>query len=70
MRLLLKTLDISVSHSCTCICIAMAIVCACDASVLYARVSDGFSLKDTSCTISARMRVWKLHVLLTTMGMI
>jgi hypothetical protein len=33
-------------------------------------VSGGFSLKNTICAISARVRVWKLLVLFTTMGMI
>ena len=33
-------------------------------------VSSGFSLKDTNCAISARVRVRKLFVLLITMGMI
>ncbi len=68
MRLLLKTLDVSVSHSCACLCIAMAIVCAWVGSVLYVMVSGGFSLKDTSCAIFARVSVWKLHVMFTTMG--
>ena len=58
------------SHSCACTCIDMAIVCAFVCSVLYVRVSGGVSLKNTSCAIFARVRVWKLHVLLTTMGMI
>ena len=50
--------------------IAMALVCACVGSVLYVRVLGGFSLKDTSWAISARVRVWKLHVLLITISMI
>ena len=33
-------------------------------------LSGGFSLNDTSCDIFARVRVWKLHVLLITMEMI
>ena len=48
----------------------MVIVCACVGSDLYVSVPGGFSLKGTSCAISARVRVWKLHVLLITMGMI
>jgi hypothetical protein len=67
---LLKTLDISVSYSCAWTWIAMTIVCACVGSDLDVSVSGGFSLKDTSCAISARVRVWKLPVLLITMGMI
>jgi hypothetical protein len=43
----------------------MAIVCACVGSVLYVRASSGFSLNDyNSRAIFARVRVWKLHVLL------
>jgi hypothetical protein len=38
--------------------------------VLYVSVSGGFSLKDTSCDVSARVRVWKLPVIPITMGMI
>ena len=48
MRVLLETLDISVSHSCAWTWIAMAIVCACDESDIYVMLSGGFSLKDTS----------------------
>jgi len=59
---LLKTLDISVSYSCAWTCIAMAIVCAC----LWWVVCGGFSLNDTNWAIFARMRVWKLLVLLIT----
>ncbi len=70
MRVLLESLDISVSHSCAWTLIAMAIVCACVWSDLYVMFSGGVSLKDTSCAISARVCVWKLHVLLITMGMI
>jgi hypothetical protein len=33
-------------------------------------LSGGFSLKETSCAIFARVRVWKFLVLLITMGMI
>ena len=68
--MLLETLDISVRHSCACTWIAIAIVCACVRRVLYVIVSCGFSLKDTSCAISAKVRVWKLLALLTTMGII
>ena len=45
-------------------------VCACVGSDLYVMLSGGSSLKDDSCGIFARVRVWKLHVLLITMGMI
>ena len=69
-EVVLVTFDIILSHSCACMRIAIAIVCACVGSVLYARVSGGFSLKNTICAISARVRVWKLLVLFTTMGMI
>ena len=48
VRMLLETLDISVSHSCLWTWIAMAIVCACVGSDLYAMLSGEFSLKDTS----------------------
>ena len=70
VRFLLETLDISVSHFVACACIAMAIICAFGGSALYVRVSGGFSLKDTSYTIFARVRIWELHVLLVTMCMI
>ena len=69
-RVLLETLNMSVSHSCAWTWIAIAIVCACVGSNLYVSVYGGLSLKDTSCAISARVRVWKLPVLLITMGMI
>ena len=45
-------------------------VLACVGSVLYVRVSGGFSLEDTSWAISARVRVWKVPILLITFGMI
>ena len=48
MRVLLETLDMSVSPSCAWTCIAMAIVCACVGSAIYAMLFGGFSLKDTS----------------------
>ena len=41
LRVLLETLDMSVSHSWECTCSAMAIVCTCFGSVLY----------DTSCQL-------------------
>ncbi len=66
----METLDISVSHSCTWTWIAMAIACAFVGSDLYVMPSGWFSLKDTSCAISASVRVCKLPVLLITMGMI
>ena len=68
--MLLETLDISVSHSCALTWIAIAIVCACVGSDLNVSVSGGFSLKDTSCAIFARVHVLKLPVLLITMGVI
>ena len=45
-------------------------LCACAGNDLYVRVSGGLSFKDTSCANSARGRVWKLYVLLITIGMI
>ena len=70
VMVLLETLDISVSHSCAWTWIAMAILCSCDGSDLYVILSGGFSLKDTSCAISANVIVWKLQDMLITMGMI
>ena len=58
------------SHSCAWTWIATTIVCACVGSDLYVMLSGGFSLNDTSCAISANVLVWKLPVLLITMGMI
>ncbi len=68
--MLLETLDMSVSHSCAWTWTAMTIICACVGSDLYVMLFGGFSLKDTSCAIFANVLVWKLHVLLITMGMI
>ncbi len=68
MRLPIDILDIRVSHSCACMCSAMAIVCACNRKDLYVRVSGGFPFDDTSWAVSAIVRVWKLHVLLITIG--
>ena len=59
-----------VSHSCACMCSAIVIVCACVGRVLYVRVSGGFSFNNTNWAISARVLVWKLPVLLMTIGMI
>ena len=70
MRVLLETLDMSVSHSCAWTWLAMAIVCACVGRDLYGTLPGGYSLNATSCVISANVRVWKLPVLLITMGMI
>ena len=71
MRVLLETLDIiSVSHFCEWTWIAMAIVCACGGSDLYVILYGEFSLKDTSGAISANVIVWKLPILLITMGII
>ena len=47
-RVLLETLDISVSHSCAWAWIAMVIDCACGGSDLYVRLYGVFSLKDVS----------------------
>jgi hypothetical protein len=70
-EMLLEIVDIRVSHSCACMWSdMMAIVCACAGSDLYVRVPDGFSLNDTSWAISASVRVWKLLVLLITIGII
>ena len=44
-RVLLETLDMSVSHSCAWTWISMTIVCAYVASDLYVMLSSGFSLK-------------------------
>ena len=68
MRLLLEILDFRVSHYCACVWSNMAIVCARVDRDLYVRVSGGFSLNDTSCAISANVRVWKFLVLLITIG--
>jgi len=68
MRLLLEMLDIRVSHSCAFMWSDMVIVCACDGRDLYIRVSGGFSLNYTSWAIPAIVRVYKLHVLLITIG--
>ena len=59
-----------VSHSCACMCSAIVIVCACVGMVLYVRVSGRFSLNETSLAIFARVLMWKLPVLLMTIGMI
>jgi len=48
VRVLLETLDISVSHSCAYTWIAMAIDCACGGSDMYVILYGGFSWKDTS----------------------
>ena len=48
----------------------MVIDCACGGSDLYVRLSGGFSWNDTSWAISARVFVWKLPVLLITIGII
>jgi hypothetical protein len=45
---ILETLEISVSHSCAWTWIAMVIDCACGGSVLYVRLSGGFSWNETS----------------------
>ena len=65
----------NLGHKCesffACTCSAMAIVCACFGGVLYTRASGGFSLNEMSCTISAKVRVCKLPVLLyMAIGMI
>ncbi len=70
MRVLLETLDMRVRNSCAWTWNAMAIVCACVRSDLYVMLFRGVSLKDISWAISANVRVWKLPVLLITMGMI
>ena len=51
-------------------CNAIAIFCAGFSSCLYARVSGGSSLNETSCAISASVRTLKVPVLLMTIGMI
>jgi hypothetical protein len=57
----LEILDMSMSHSCACTCSVMAILCACYGSDLYVTAYGGFSLNFTSCTISARVRMWKVR---------
>ena len=57
VRVLLETLEISVSHSCAWTWIAMVIDCACGGSDLYVRLSGGFSWNDTSRAILARVFV-------------
>jgi hypothetical protein len=59
-----------VSHSCACVCSAIAIVCAGVERDFYVGESGGFSLNDTIWAISAKVRVWKLPIMLTTIGMI
>ncbi len=70
MTLRLEISDMRVSHSCACMCSAIAIVCAYVERDLYVREFGAFSLNDTSWAFSARVRVWKFPVLLTTIGMI
>ena len=70
MRVLLKTLDMSVSHSCAWKGFAITIVCACVGIDLYVMLSGGFSLNYASCAIYAKVRVWKLPDLLIATGMI
>ncbi len=70
VRVLLEHLDMSVSHSCAWTWTAMTIVCACVGRDLYVVLCGEFSLKDTGRAISARVRVWKLTVMLITMGII
>jgi hypothetical protein len=70
MRLLLETLDMRVGHSCAFMYSAIAIIYACVGRNLYVRASGGLSLNDANWTIFARVRVWKLPVLLITTGMI
>ncbi len=70
--MLLETLfERRVSHSCACICCAIVIVCASVGRSLYdVRASHGFTLNEIGWAISARVLVWKLQVLLMTIGMI
>ncbi len=70
MRVLLETLDISVSHSCAWICSAITILFACGGNVLYVSAFGGFSLNVISWASSARVLVWKFPVLLITIGII
>jgi hypothetical protein len=66
--MVLEILDMRVSHSCAWVWSVIAIFWACSGSALYVSVSGGFSLRDTSCAISASVRVWKFPVLLITIG--
>jgi hypothetical protein len=63
-------LDESEPFLCVCVLRAIVIVCACVGRILYVRASDGFSLNETSWAMSAMVLVWKLPVLLITIGMI
>ncbi len=58
------------SHSCACMCRVMAICCAGLGNRLYVSAYGGFSLKETSCAISARVLTLKVPVLLMTIGII
>ena len=53
-----------------CMCCAIVIVCDCVGTVFYVRSSGEFSLNETCWAISATVLVWKLPVLLMTIGMI
>ena len=70
VRIFLETLEMYESHSCAWVCSAIAIFCAGFGSCLYVRVSGGSSANETSCAISARVRMLKVPVLLMTIGMI
>jgi hypothetical protein len=48
----------------------MAIIFAAFGSCLYVRMSNGSSLNETSCAISASVRTLKVPVLCMTSGMI
>ena len=56
-------------YSCAWMCSAIAIFCAGFGSCLYARAPGGSSANETSCAISARVRMLKVPVLLMTIGM-
>jgi len=62
VRIFLEILEIYERHSCAWVCSAMAIFCASLGSCLYARVSRGSSLNETSCAISASLRTLKVPV--------
>ena len=70
VRIFLEILEMYESHSCAWMCSAIAIFCAGFGSCLYVRASGGSSANETSCAISARVRMLKVPVLLMTIGTI
>ncbi len=70
VRIVLEIFDMCESHFWACTCRVIAICCAGLGSCLYASASGGFSSKDTSCGISARVFTLNVHVMLMTIGII